>query len=421
MNPGFRSMRMVGSLEQLAYAQQLVHAKLGELVALGSLPPNFLEELPVQIAIQQDKIGRVIGRAGAGFKLFKSQYNVTLKVDRVCIIEQGEETRTVTLTGELANNLLAQAELLKIEAQANSGVKRSSDYAASGESPYQRQATQAPQGYGASYGADPSNPYAADPSNPYAAYGQQQGYGLQQPQAAQYGQQQAWGADPQGQYGAQQSVYGGSMPAVPQMSAAGQGQHQLLAAHELVNCRFTIKNKHAGIIIGKSGASLTQTRTMSGCQSVKVLNPEAGAEDDSKRVVSIDGMLSSVQAATLMIINKLHELKQQTGEPDDEKYPQNSTLELLIPQRAAGVIIGKGGASCIEIRKITGAFVRVAREEVFESERVCGLSGKPDQIVAAQAEVLSRATNFLAKNLPDNADPAVAAMMAAQGAGGLGQ
>jgi len=418
MNPGNRMMRMVGSLEQLVFAQQILHAKLGEVIVAGtcfSLPANFLDALPVQVAIQQDKIGRIIGKAGAGFKDFKSRFSVELKVDRVCIIEQGEETRTVTVTGDLANSLLAQAELLKIEAQAFSGGKRRAEFAASGESPYQQSRQQAPQGYGSPYAADPSNPYAQqayDPANPYGG-----GYGQQQQQFGQqqgYGQQQ-YGADQQQQYGQQYGQTSSSTQYGQMPGATPQGQ--AMAPHEQVSCRFTVPNKQAGIIIGKSGAALTQTRTMSGCQSVKVSNPPAGATDDTKRVVNVDGALSSVQAATLLIVKKCQELQQQAGEPEDEKHPGQVTLELLIPASAAGVIIGKGGASSIEIRKITGAFVRVHREEIFEGERVCALKGRPEQIVAAQAEVLSRASKFLNKMAPDTTDPAIAAMLAAQAAG----
>jgi hypothetical protein len=90
------------------------------------------------------------------------------------------------------------------------------------------------------------------------------------------------------------------------------------------------------------------------------------------------------------------DLKQPTGGEED-KFPGSIALELLIPAKAAGVIIGKGGACSIEIRALTGAFVRVNREEVFDGERVCSLMGKPEQVVAAQGEVLSRIARFVSK------------------------
>ncbi len=276
LHPGFRRVRMVGSKDNLATAQQLLHGKLQQLVAAGQpgLTAEMLDRLQIQVAIQQDKIGRVIGKAGAGFKDFHQRFDINLKVDRACVIEQNEETRTVTLEGKIANCILAQAELLRIESQAytGGGGKRKSDGASSYESPFQQPRLHAPQGFGqspyASQGA-PSSPYAAQ--SPYAQNPQTQYGQYASPYAQAYGQQyaqaMAWGMDPQQQY-VQYAQMDPSNPYaaqmhMPQMHAAPGGvpQAATIPPTEPITCRFTCLHSQAGHIIGKAGTALTQTRT----------------------------------------------------------------------------------------------------------------------------------------------------------------
>ncbi|XP_057962482.1 KH domain-containing protein At4g18375-like isoform X2 [Malania oleifera] len=65
-------------------------------------------------------------------------------------------------------------------------------------------------------------------------------------------------------------------------------------------------------------------------------------------------------------------------------YPPPSTLDMLVPARAVGKVMGKGGANIANIRKISGASIEISESKSSRGDRIAHISGTSDQKRAAE-------------------------------------
>ncbi|KAF8413556.1 hypothetical protein HHK36_001547 [Tetracentron sinense] len=64
--------------------------------------------------------------------------------------------------------------------------------------------------------------------------------------------------------------------------------------------------------------------------------------------------------------------------------PPSSTLEMSIPAKAVGKVMGKGGANIANIRKISGAIIEILDSKSSRGDRMAQISGTPEQKRSAE-------------------------------------
>jgi poly(rC)-binding protein 2/3/4 len=62
-----------------------------------------------------------------------------------------------------------------------------------------------------------------------------------------------------------------------------------------------------------------------------------------------------------------------------------STVEVTIPNKSVGSILGRGGSNISQIREISGAKVKLHESKPGGTDRVVEISGTPEQTHAAQS------------------------------------
>ncbi len=113
------------------------------------------------------------------------------------------------------------------------------------------------------------------------------------------------------------------------MDSADGEHHQIL-----------VSNKDAGTVIGRGGATISGMQTKSGSR-IRVSNNNEYFPGTMDRVVMITGATTEiVVAGSQLVLNELY------CNPDAAQPPgadQSVTVNLLIPNASAGLVIGKGG------------------------------------------------------------------------------
>lgn len=125
-------------------------------------------------------------------------------------------------------------------------------------------------------------------------------------------------------------------------------------------------------VIGKAGAGLKQIREMTG---VKISVQEAGADRNAVRRVDLIGSPAGIGAAAGLVL--------QTA---SERQPSVEAT-ILIPNKATGMVIGKGGENLKLVRERLGVRLQVERDPVGnpltgEQERMITAHGEPSAVGA---------------------------------------
>ncbi|PAN13178.1 hypothetical protein PAHAL_2G319300 [Panicum hallii] len=121
--------------------------------------------------------------------------------------------------------------------------------------------------------------------------------------------------------------------------------------------RMIILNDMVGSIIGKGGSTIRALQSETGA-SIKILEPIA---DSDERVVAIsarensDMMHSPAQDAVVRVYSRISEASIDRNSP--------TPARLLVPAQHIGCLLGKGGSIITEMRKLTGAGIRILGNE----------------------------------------------------------
>ncbi|KAK3130451.1 hypothetical protein QOZ80_6BG0493610 [Eleusine coracana subsp. coracana] len=134
--------------------------------------------------------------------------------------------------------------------------------------------------------------------------------------------------------------------------------------------RMIIINEMVGSIIGKGGSTIRALQSETGA-SIKILEPIA---DSDERVVVIsarensDMMHSPAQDAVLRVHSRISEASVDKNSP--------APARLLVPAQHIGCLLGKGGSIITEMRKVTGASIRI-----FANEQIPRCALRNDEMV----------------------------------------
>ena len=188
----------------------------------------------------------------------------------------------------------------------------------------------------------------------------------------------------------------GGMMSSRRRAAIGPNNEDLAAKREAFNSgpcwvKILVSDKVAGSIIGKAGAVISDLERMT--DSIMKLSPGRtyfpGTQD---RLVVISGRLESVLSATREVIEKI---RMATIVEENRRDPStvgnvDISLKVVVPNSAVSCIIGRGGEVVREINKTTGALIRASERFQGLHERMVQISGSPQEVSSAAAEVVQR-------------------------------
>uniref|UniRef100_I1QQ50 K Homology domain-containing protein n=1 Tax=Oryza glaberrima TaxID=4538 RepID=I1QQ50_ORYGL len=134
--------------------------------------------------------------------------------------------------------------------------------------------------------------------------------------------------------------------------------------------RMICLNEMVGSIIGKGGSTIRALQSETGA-SIKIIEPNSDSEE---RVIVMSAhensemMHSPAQDAVLRVHSRISESSMDKSSA--------VTARLLVPSQHIGCLLGKGGSIIAEMRKITGAGIRI-----FGNEQIPRCAQRNDELV----------------------------------------
>lgn len=157
--------------------------------------------------------------------------------------------------------------------------------------------------------------------------------------------------------------------------------------------RLLCPDEKIGGIIGKGGCIIKALQHETGCQ-IKVLEGTGHSED---RVIVISGpahpddRISLPQDAVLRIQSRIFRAA-------PENQDNVMVAKLLVFSNQIGCLLGKGGSIIAEMRKSTGAYIRIVGKDQIpkcaaENEEVIQINGDVEQVHEALLQITARLQN----------------------------
>ncbi|CAK9106190.1 Protein BTR1 (Binding to ToMV RNA 1) [Durusdinium trenchii] len=134
--------------------------------------------------------------------------------------------------------------------------------------------------------------------------------------------------------------------------------------HMVPPCRLIVRATAGARVIGKQGASIKAIRAHAGAHAVRVLQdelPEALKRRQECIVMISCGEESTLRQAVSMVLDRVFD---RSGLPDaaDRDRERPHVLDVIVPERAGGGIVGQGGERIRAIIEELGCEVQVSRE-----------------------------------------------------------
>ncbi|GAB4852442.1 hypothetical protein Ancab_016636 [Ancistrocladus abbreviatus] len=159
---------------------------------------------------------------------------------------------------------------------------------------------------------------------------------------------------------------------------------------EILTFRLLCPDERVGGVIGKGGAIIKMLQHETRCE-IKVLE---GASDEEDRIIVISGpvhpdeRISSVQDAVLRVQARIAKAM-----PDIKD--KGVVARLLVSSGQIGCLLGKGGAIIAEMRKVTGAYIRILGKDQIpkcasEDEEVVQVTGELEVVQEAVLQITTR-------------------------------
>ena len=170
--------------------------------------------------------------------------------------------------------------------------------------------------------------------------------------------------------------------------------------------KLLLTNREAGCLIGKGGSSIVALQAKAGCR-VRVSKTDDFFPATQERVVLITGTFSSVSEGISNIIENIFlgfpEPTDDGSDPSKKAslpMADSKMITLAIPNVAAGLIIGRGGANIKLISSKSGAHIQLAAKE----RQIQGLEERLMHITGSFESVSSAAHIILEKLGEDDAN-----------------
>eukprot|EP00292_Cryptomonas_paramecium_P006823 CAMPEP_0113663326 /NCGR_PEP_ID=MMETSP0038_2-20120614/1077_1 /TAXON_ID=2898 /ORGANISM="Cryptomonas paramecium" /LENGTH=460 /DNA_ID=CAMNT_0000578335 /DNA_START=14 /DNA_END=1392 /DNA_ORIENTATION=- /assembly_acc=CAM_ASM_000170 len=165
---------------------------------------------------------------------------------------------------------------------------------------------------------------------------------------------------------------------------------------EEVAVKVLFSNKEAGTVIGRKGATIANIQERSAAV-VRVSHSGDYFPGTEDRIVLVKGTVSTVRAALDMIFTELYS-ESETWKQISSSQGVNSSdavlsSSIVIPEGAAGPLIGKGGENIRIITESSNAKVQLVPKEKQTApvpERIVTIQGTLPQIIKASSLIVER-------------------------------
>ena len=148
--------------------------------------------------------------------------------------------------------------------------------------------------------------------------------------------------------------------------------------------QLLVANKDAGTVIGRSGATIQAIQAKTGCR-VRVSNNGDYFPGTQDRVVLVTGTTESVTTGVTLVLSELFENAEEI-QKNGGVQPETVMLSVLIPEKASGLIIGRGGESIREMVEQSAAKIQLTAKDKQPpglDERVLTCTGNLPQVKKA--------------------------------------
>ncbi|XVE95106.1 hypothetical protein REPUB_Repub02eG0068100 [Reevesia pubescens] len=159
---------------------------------------------------------------------------------------------------------------------------------------------------------------------------------------------------------------------------------------EMLTFRLLCLDEKVGGVIGKGGAIIKTLKQETGCE-IRVMEAIPDSED---RVIVMSGpahpddRISAAQDALLRVLSRINRAI-------PESKDKTMTTRLLVSSNQIGCLLGKGGAIIAEMRKSSGAHIRILGKDqvpkcASEGEEVVQINGEHDTVRDAILQITTR-------------------------------
>uniref|UniRef100_A0A5B7AWQ7 K Homology domain-containing protein n=1 Tax=Davidia involucrata TaxID=16924 RepID=A0A5B7AWQ7_DAVIN len=201
-----------------------------------------------------------------------------------------------------------------------------------------------------------------------------------------------------------------AFPLIPKFHQSGIPGH-MNPSPDILTLRLLCPDEKAGGVIGKGGTIIKTLQHETGCE-IKVLE---GVSDSEDRIIVISGpahpdnRISATQDAVLRVQSRI-----VRATPDSKE--KTVIAKLLVSSNQIGCLLGKGGAIIAEMRKSSGAHIRILGKDQIpkcasENEEVVQINGEFEAVQEALMQITTRLRHhffrdaFPSINHPDPAFP----------------
>ncbi|PSS17318.1 KH domain-containing protein [Actinidia chinensis var. chinensis] len=165
---------------------------------------------------------------------------------------------------------------------------------------------------------------------------------------------------------------------------------------DIITFRLLCHEEKVGGVIGKGGTIVKALQHETGCE-IKVLERVSDSED---RIIVISGpalmqhpddRLSATQDAVLRILSRIVRATPESKE-------NTVTGKLLVSSHQIGCLLGKGGAVIAEMRKSSGAYIRILGKDQLpicasDNEELVHINGEFEAVQDAFMQITTRLQN----------------------------
>lgn len=159
---------------------------------------------------------------------------------------------------------------------------------------------------------------------------------------------------------------------------------------DIITFRLLCPDERVGGVIGKGGYIIKTLQRETGCE-IKVIE---GTSDGEERMIVVSGpahpddRISVVQDAVLRVQHRIAK-----AIPDSKE--KTITAKILVSSNQIGCLLGKGGSVIAEMRKATGAYIRILGKDQIpkcaaENEEVVQINGELEVVQEAVLQITTR-------------------------------
>ncbi|KDP41552.1 hypothetical protein JCGZ_15959 [Jatropha curcas] len=172
-------------------------------------------------------------------------------------------------------------------------------------------------------------------------------------------------------------------------------------APDIITFRLLCLDEKVGGVIGKGGNIIKTLQQETGCD-IKVLE---GVSDSEDRIILISGpahpedRVSAAQDAVLRVQTRI-----ARALPLPEGKDKPVIARILVSSNQIGCLLGKGGAIMAEMRKSTGAYIRILGKDQIpkcasENDEVVQINGEYEVVQEALVQITTRLRNHFFRDV----------------------